>query len=165
MNHDPRALVRIFGWLLLALILGALAVVVDGQEPPHQTAEQFLASLPSAPDPSRAQPLDWTLLTLDASARALDTYSTTRMLNRGHRELFLPVGIAGNPAAMAAYSAGVVGAVWLTSRELRRHGHRRLAQLVVATDAAQDGWWAVQNLFLSSPQPKRTLFVPRGIRQ
>lgn len=104
----------------------------------------------------------WLPLIADGAARGLDTWTTLRVTgcstpNREgefacRADHYLPDAIAWHPVAMAGYSAGVVGVVWLTGRELRRHGGRhgrRWAEAVEYGDAVWDGQFAVRNLWLS----------------
>lgn len=110
-------------------------------------ATPALAQLPDAPKPSLDR-ATWTILAADASARAFDVYSTHRMLAQGDRELFLPKFVSGHAPAMAAYSAGAVAVDYFAARALIRSRHPKLAKIVVSVDAAQDGFWAVHNMFL-----------------
>jgi hypothetical protein len=99
----------------------------------------------------------WTLLSADASIRALDVYSTHQMLVNGNHEIFLPGFIADHTSTMAAFSAGMVGVNWWAARSLERHHHPKIAHLVTMIDIAQDAPWAIHNLMLS----KRGKAVPR----
>jgi len=138
---------KIFLWLFLALILAGAAAILDGQD--------MTGRLPDAPKPSFPR-LQWPLLAADASIRALDCYSTGRSLSQGNREMFLPHAIAGHPAAMAAYSAGAVGADWLASRWLIRHNHPRLAAWMTVADIGQVTPWVVRNLIISQKRLDNT---------
>jgi len=97
------------------------------------------------PTPSK---VDFALLTADVAIRNLDVVSTRVMLERGNRELFLPPVIVHHTPAMALYSNAVVAANWYASRTLAKHGHRKLARMVLAVDIAEDGYWAIHNFTL-----------------
>lgn len=88
------------------------------------------------------------LIAADASVRALDTYSTHLMLSRGNRELFLPKWIADSTPRMAAYSGLCVVGNALVAHWLVKHKRRRMADMYLAGDAAQDAPWAIHNLYL-----------------
>lgn len=113
------------------------------------------AQLPEAPKSHLFDRTDWTLLSLDASARTLDTISTRLMLTapcRCNHEMFLPPFIANHTAVLAVYGAGIVGVNIFAAHELKKHGHPRLAKVILAVDAVQDAPWAIHNLFLPSNQ-------------
>lgn len=118
---------------LPALVLGA-AIAAHGQ-------------LPDAPKPQPITKQDWSLLAADASVRALDVYSTHKMLQGPNHELFLPDAIAHHTPVLVVYSGAVVTANWLVMRKLERK-HPKLAHTFMAVDVAQDGFWAVHDLFL-----------------
>ena len=147
-EQDRTSLRRILIWIGLALILGLGSLIVgEAQE------------LPETPKP-HSDRLEWSLLAADASSRALDCYSTQRMLDRGWHEIILPKAVASHPALMAGYSAATVAADWMVSRRLERGGHRQLARLVTMVDIGQDAPFAIHNLFLG----KRTVLpsLPPG---
>jgi hypothetical protein len=106
----------------------------------------MLTAYASAEQP-RFRKLDWALLGTDAGFRALDVYSTHRMLAGGNHEKFLPDAIAHHTPVMASYSAGVVALNYLAMRKLERR-HPKLARLVPVLDICNDAPWAVHNLFL-----------------
>ena len=93
---------------------------------------------------------EWALLAADASSRALDVYSTHRMLASGGHEKFLPNAIASHTPAMAVYSASTVALDWYVAHKLGPR-HRKLAHIFTMIDIAQDAPWAVHNLFISKP--------------
>ena len=114
-------------------------------------AEALIAltlALPQAPKPQHFDRTTWSLIAADASVRALDVYSTHQMLHRGYHELILPKAVANSTPAMIGYSAGCVVVNALIARTLIRHKHRRMADLYLAGDAAEDGMFAVRNLTL-----------------
>lgn len=113
------------------------------------------AQLPEAPKP-RMDKTELTLLTIDASSRALDVYSTHQMLENGGYEIFLPDAISHHTPLMALYSAGSVALDWFIAHKLKKHGHRRLAHALTMIDIGQDAPWAIHNLFIRNNQ-SRTL--------
>lgn len=103
--------------------------------------------LPQAPKPHFSR-TDWSLVAADASVRALDVYSTHLMLTRGYHEMILPKAIADSTPRMAAYSGLCVVGNALVAHWLVKHKRRRMADMYLAGDVAQDGFWAVRNLTL-----------------
>ena len=99
---------------------------------------------------------DWVLLATHASFRALDVYSTHRVISMGGREQLLPSSIADHTPTMAAYSAGCVALDWFVTQELVKHHHSKIAHAITMIDIAQMAPRAVQNLFLEPPQKKYT---------
>ena len=95
-----------------------------------------VAPLPEAPRPQpKHDYMGWSLLAGATTLRMLDAYST----ERAHRctcneEVSLPKVIAYNPALMYSYSGAVVGMDWFIARELKRHGHTRLARIPYHVD-------------------------------
>lgn len=106
------------------------------------------ATIAATPAPAKPAPIPWAMLAADATARALDVYSTHRAIEHGSHELFLPNAIAKHPGAMAAYSGAVVFLDYSAARFLEKHHHPKLAKAVIAIDAAQDAFWAIHNLTL-----------------
>jgi hypothetical protein len=134
-------------WILLILLVLILVSTVAS------------AQIPDAPKP-HTDPVEWSLLSVDASTRALDVYSTHKMIENGYHEIILPRFIADHTPVMAAYSAGTVAMDYFVTRRLEKHGHRKLAHLVTSIDICQDAPWAIRNMFLG----KRTVFpsLPPG---
>lgn len=137
-------LFRILGWLILALLLTALAAIADGQEPtpkPHRNRTRLA------------------FLLIDAGVRGLDVYSTQRMLSHGGHEMLMPGTIAGDPAAMGALEASDIVGVWYLSKRLARRdreglpAHPELSRWIPAVDAAADAPWAIHNLFIEPKKP------------
>ncbi len=110
----------------------------------------------------RIDRLTWSFLAADGGARALDAWSTRRMLKNNcssgvqiagtltcNYEQNLPQFIANSTAGMYAYD----GAVWLSefaaTRFLVRHHHHRLARFVPLIDFLSTTSFAVNNLTLS----------------
>jgi len=106
--------------------------------------------IPEAPVPNKPAPdrLLRSLLFADLASRALDCYSTRRMLNRGDHEILLPKAIAGNSWSMAAFSGVMVASNWWIARKLKRSHHNRLAKWLTLADLAADAPWAIHNLYL-----------------
>lgn len=118
--------------------------------------------LPAEMARPRIDALTWSLLAADGGARALDAYSTRRMLKNNcssgiqmagtstcNYEQNLPGFIAKSPAGIYAFD----GAVWLSelsaTRFLIQHHHRRLARLIPFIDFISTTSFAVNNLTLS----------------
>jgi len=110
----------------------------------------------------RIDGLTWSLLAADGGARALDAYSTRRMLKNGcnsglqmagtstcNYEQNLPGFIANHPAGIYVFD----GATWLSeftmTRVLIHHHHERLARIVPLIDFLSTTSFAVNNLTLS----------------
>jgi hypothetical protein len=127
----------LFGILLLLAVLPAF-----GQERPKLDKAEFA------------------LLAADAGSRALDVYSTHKMLESGYQEELLPGFIADHTGTMATYSGGCVVLDWLVYRRLREH-HRKLAHVLTLVDIGQDVPWAIHNLYLSG-HPVGTLKNPNA---
>lgn len=125
------------------------------------------AALPDAPDPNVSSSVspavfqpppkpqvpkpDWTgrLLTMaDVGTRALDAYSTRRMLQGPNHEKFLPDAISGSNLGMGLYSGGMAGLNWLAQHELQKHGHPKLAHALQAVDIGATLPYALNNLRL-----------------
>lgn len=107
-------------------------------------------SLPAAAQPPKMDKTDKVMLAADASLRALDVFSTHWMLTapcRCNHELNLPDAISHHTPVMAAYSAGYFAFNVLVSRELERHGHRKLAKIPYLIDFYEDRQ-AVTNMWL-----------------
>ena len=96
--------------------------------------------------PSHLDRIEWSLLAADATTRGLDAYSTYRASQGGGHDAELPSCIAEHPAAMSAYSGGVVVLQYFLARSLFKHGHTRLAHLITAADVVQVGVAAGHNL-------------------
>ena len=127
-----KSLTRVIFWFLLALVLGAAALVMDGQEPtqPKPTIDRT----------------EWALLASAATARGLDVYTTREGLGSQHmREKCLPNVIAGNTPGMMLYSGGIVVLDYLVARELSKHHHRKLAYILTAIDAGTTLPFAIHN--------------------
>ena len=133
----------------------------DAPQPQPDKKEKFTP--PASPlmhPPRPADKLDKSLGIADALTRALDAVSTTRMINRGDRELVLPNAIAKHPAAMAAYSSGVWGAEQLAANLLRKHGHPLLAKMIPTADIAYDLPLGIKNLTLPDENKRKTPTQP-----
>ena len=178
MNRAPLIRILLWLFLAAILSLVALAIdAQEPLSPSKGQTEALAAAIPAAsmpsesliesPKPLPAEPIPFQpvpiplqkpsthldrieipLLLLDASARALDCYSTRRMLDQGNREAILPRAIAGHPLPMAVYSASTIGVDWFTARWLNKRGHRRLARLTIVADLGQDLYFGVKNLTL-----------------
>ena len=97
------------------------------------------------------------LMTADAAVRALDGYSTVRMLRNRcdddrsvpvcNQEDFLPDFITRSRGTIYAYEGGVWLAQMLAVRKLQKH-HPRLAKLIPAIDITTTLPFAINNLRL-----------------
>jgi hypothetical protein len=102
-------------------------------------------TLPEAPKPHFDR-IDWALLASDAGARALDGYSTLKMLKNNNHEKFLPAFVVHDPPALAAFEGGMLTLNYFAARNLARHHHPKLAKAVIAADVIQVYPWAIHNL-------------------
>ena len=130
---------------LVILLTGTCAYGQDVAMVESSSLSVYGISLPEAPKPQvkkhAMDRTDWTLLGTDATLRITDAYSTRRFLSCPtsvchEEEKVLPDFISHHTATMYAYSATVVGFDYLLSRQLKRHGHTKLAKLVYITDIA-----------------------------
>ena len=149
---------------LLPLLLTPLLIA----ETPHSPDLELMGGIvlnrpmPSQVAKPRIDGLTWTFLIADGGARALDAYSTQRMLKNScssgikmpgtstcNYEQNLPGFIANHAAGIYAFD----GAVWLSevgaTRFLIHHHHRRLARFVPFMDFISTTSFAVNNLTLS----------------
>lgn len=85
----------------------------------------------------------------DAGVRALDAYSTHRMLREGNHEYFLPSFVVHHQPAMYSYSLGMVGVETL----LVRH-HRKLKKWVPMIDMSVTAPWVIHDMQLGAHQSK-----------
>lgn len=99
------------------------------------TSTIYAQTLPDAPTPHILS-ADHIAITYDATARILDVVSTNQFLGRGGREVMLPPSIVDHPAIMIGFEAAAMGVEWLGARELRRHGHNKLARMVWMIDGS-----------------------------
>jgi len=120
---------------LLVLLMAALSVSCMAQE------------LPEAPKP-HPDKVEWSLIAADAAVRTIDTVTTRHLLSTGDKERFLPGFIVNHDTTMVIYSAGVVVFYGVVSRTLERHGHKKLAHIIVASEVIMTGSWDVNNLML-----------------
>ena len=104
-------------------------------------------TLPEAPKPHLDR-IDWALLASDAGARALDGYSTLKMLGNNNHEKFLPAFVVNHAPALAAFEGGMLTLNYFAARNLASHHHAKLAKLVIAADVIQVYPWAIHNLTL-----------------
>lgn len=109
---------------------------------------------PDAPKP-RLDRIDWALLATDAGARALDAYSTRKMLGNNNHEKFLPGFVANHTPALVVFEGGMVTLNYFAARNLVRHRHPKLAKLVIAADVIQVYPWAIHNLTLPNNRKSR----------
>lgn len=153
-----------------ALLLFAVAPLLMAESPTPTRSDMeggFVLKRPTPAETSkpRIDRLTWSLLAADGGARALDAYSTQRMLKNScssgqeiigvstcNYEQNLPAFIAKSTTGIYAYD----GAVWLSelaaTRFLIQHHHRRLARFIPFIDFISTTSFAVNNLTLSVGQ-------------
>jgi hypothetical protein len=110
--------------------------------------------LPQAPKPHLDR-IEMALLASDAAVRAVDVYSTHRMLQQGNRELFLPGFIANHTPVMALYSGAMVYADYKAASMLQAHHHTRMAKMVLLADQLQVAPWDLHNFALPNHKPQQ----------
>jgi hypothetical protein len=106
--------------------------------------------------------LTWALLAADGGARALDAYSTRRMLRNNcnasapmpgtstcNYEQTLPGFITNRATTVYAFEGAVWGSEFLATRFLVRHHHARLAKFIPLIDTLSTTSFAINNLTLS----------------
>ena len=95
--------------------------------------------------------LERSFLAADVAVRALDAFSTRRILAarcRCNHEMFLPGFIANHTAALTAFEGGMLAINYEVSRRLCAHGRHRRALALMVMDVAVVAPWAIRNLFL-----------------
>ena len=110
----------------------------------------------------RIDPATWTLLAAAGGARALDAYSTQRMLKNNcsfgiqlagtstcNYEQNLPAFIANHESGIYAFEGAAWASEFMATRFLVRHHHVRLARFVPLMDILSTTSFAVNNLTLS----------------
>ena len=155
---------RWFHVLLLVVFAPLLMVAESPDGTAYSLAGGFVMKrpLPAEPTKPRLDRLTWTLLVADGGARALDAYSTERMLknscNSGQKmlgvstcnyEQNLPRFIANHPAGIYSLDATVWLSELAATRMLVKHNHRRLARFAPLMDFLSTTSFAVNNLTLS----------------
>ena len=108
----------------------------------------FTCTLAAAQQAPKKDRVETVLLVTDACSRALDLYSTHRMLAQSNHEMIMPREFVSTVPALTAYEAGSTALNYLVARRLEHRGHRRLARIVTSIDIGEDMPWAVHNLFL-----------------
>ena len=111
-------------------------------------------TLPEAPKP-RLDRIDWVLLANDAGARALDGYSTHRMLCNGNHERFLPAFVVTHIPTLVTFEGGMVALNYFAARTLVHRRHPKLAKLLIAADLIQVYPWGIHNLSLTNSSKSR----------
>ena len=110
----------------------------------------------------RIDRVTWTLLAAAGGARALDAYSTQRMLKNScssgvqmagtstcNYEQNLPAFIANHESGIYAFEGAAWASEFMATRFLVRHHHPRLARFVPLMDILSTTSFAVNNLTLS----------------
>lgn len=150
-----------------ALLLILLAPLLPAETPLPSNSELEGGLAISRPLPAEtAKPhidrLTWTLLAADGGARALDAYSTQRMLKNSCSSILQRTGTStcnyeqNLPGFIANHASGIYAfdtAVWLSeyaaTRFLIEHHHRRIARFIPFIDFVSTTSFAVNNLTLS----------------
>jgi hypothetical protein len=150
---------------LLALIL--LAPMIGAETPLTASSELEGGLVISRPLPTetakpRIDRLTWTLLAADGGARALDAYSTQRMLRNNcnsslqrtgtstcNYEQNLPGLITNHTPGIYAFDAAVWLSEFAATRFLIQHHHRRIARFIPFLDCISTTSFAINNLTLS----------------
>jgi hypothetical protein len=155
---------RSFSVLLMLLVLSPLLMAETPMSPNSDLEGAFVLRRPTPTETAkpRIDRLTWTLLAADGGARALDAYSTQRMLKNScssgqemigvstcNYEQNLPAFIANSTAGIYAFD----GTVWLSefaaTRFLIHHHHGRIARFIPFIDFISTTSFAVNNLTLS----------------
>ena len=118
--------------------------------------------LPAQTDRSHIDGLTWTILAADGGARALDAYSTHRMLKNNcssglqmadtstcNYEQYLPGFISNHVSGLYSFESAVWLSEFAATRLLVRHHHRRMARLIPFMDFLSTTSFAANNLTLS----------------
>lgn len=155
---------RSFSALLLFILL---APPITAETPLSSNSELDGGLVISRPLPTetarpRIDRLTWTLLAADGGARALDAYSTQRMLKNSCSSTLQRTGTStcnyeqNLPGFIANHASGIYAfdtAVWLSeyaaTRFLIEHHHRRIARFIPFIDLISTTSFAVNNLTLS----------------
>ena len=151
--------------VLLAFILLAPLMLAETPLGPNSELEGGLVI--SRPQPAetvkpRIDRLTWTLLAADGGARALDAYSTQRMLRNNcnsslqiagpstcNYEQNLPQFITNHTPGIYAFDAAVWLSEYAATRFLIEHHHRRIARFIPFLDCISTTSFAINNLTLS----------------
>jgi hypothetical protein len=118
--------------------------------------------LPAEPARPRIDRLTWTILAADGGARALDGYSTQRMLRNSCNSSLQRTGAStcnyeqNLPGFITNHAPGIYtfdAAVWLSefaaTKFLIQHHHRRIARFIPFIDCISTTSFAINNLTLS----------------
>jgi hypothetical protein len=154
-------------WFSAAFFFLVFASMTTAETPVGSTSDLEGGMVLRPPVPAeiakpRIDRLTWTLLAADGGARALDAYSTRRMLRNNcssgqimpgtstcNYEQNLPGFIANHASGLYAFE----GVAWLSeftaARFLVRHHHERLARFVPLISFLSTTSFAVNNLTLS----------------
>lgn len=96
------------------------------------------------------------LFSADATVRALDGYTTVKLLNdpcRCYKESDPIAPKGGSIAAEAGFQAGALAAVYGGAWLLNRHGHHKLARTLLMMDVASESY-AVGRNYTRTPESK-----------
>lgn len=145
--------------VVLVLLTNASAMQAESPDSASASAENIASARIVNPEPPKARIGALTNLLLGASAvtRALDGYSTARMLRNRcngdlsvpvcNEEMFLPDPFTQSKATIYGYESGMWIAQVLAVQRISKH-HQKLARLIPALDVATTLPFAVNNLRL-----------------
>ncbi|MGC2637879.1 MAG: hypothetical protein WA294_11925 [Acidobacteriaceae bacterium] len=135
----PSLVVSILAFALASPCSAQRAELADAPMPavadlaPNGSTEASAAimQVPPAAQPPRLHLMDWTLLGMGATLRALDYTSTEKGLEHPQylHEGMLPFALVHNKPAFAAFEAGTVALNFGAYRLLVRHNMRSLARI------------------------------------
>jgi hypothetical protein len=153
-------------WFIVLIVL-VLAPMLIAETPASSSSDMEGAFVLKRPTPAetakpRIDRLTWTLLAADGGARALDAYSTRRMLKNScssgqkmvgvstcNYEQNLPGFIANSAAGIYAFDGAIWATEFLATKLLIRYNHRRIARFIPFIDFISTTSFAVNNLTLS----------------
>ncbi len=149
-------------FILLLVVTPATAETPLGLTSEIEGGLALQRPLPAETAKPRIDRLTWTLLAADGGARALDAYSTQRMLRNNcssslqrtgtstcNYEQNLPGFITNHTPGIYAFDAAVWLSEFAATRFLIQHHHRRIARFIPFLDCISTTSFAINNLTLS----------------
>src|SRR5882724_9172944 len=137
-------------WFALGVIVGQSQTISSSVKPDYLDTWIARAKTVPAPKPETFNTkFVIALFSADATVRALDGYSTVKLLNDPchcfhESDPIAPKG--GSIAAEAAFQAGTLAAVYGSAWLLNRHGHHKLARTLLMLDVASESYAVGRNL-------------------
>lgn len=136
-------------FFLLGVLVGQTQTVSSSVKPDY--LDTWIASAKTVPEQKPEKfntKFVIALFSADATVRALDGYSTIKLLNDPCRcfkesDPIAPKG--GSIAAEAAFQAGALAAVYGGAWLLNRHGHHKLARTLLMLDVASESYAVGRN--------------------